>query len=178
MADAARAPRAPGAERATPADEPPSKPHRGLKARAIGYLARREYGRAELRARLLGCAGGDRDKAAEVDALIDELVALGLLSDERYAQSVVARKAGSYSRRAIAETLKAQGVPREAAATALAETTVEDDEAMVALWRRRFGRPPYDERDKARQVRFLQSRGFGLAAILALLRHPPVPVDE
>ena len=38
---------------------------------------------------------------------------------------------------------------------------------------RKFGAPPADDRDKARQVRFLQSRGFALAAIFKLLRNPP-----
>ena len=42
--------------------------------------------------------------------------------------------------------------------------------ALRALWQRRFGRAPVDERDKARQVRFLQARGFAVAAILRLLR--------
>ena len=40
---------------------------------------------------------------------------------------------------------------------------------MVALWRRRFGAPPANDREKARQVRFLQSRGFALSAIFKLL---------
>jgi len=44
---------------------------------------------------------------------------------------------------------------------------------MVALWRRKFGTAPANDRDKARQVRFLQSRGFSLSAILKLLRDPP-----
>ena len=44
---------------------------------------------------------------------------------------------------------------------------------MRALWLRRFGRAPTDDREKARQVRFLQSRGFSLSAIFKLLREPP-----
>jgi hypothetical protein len=38
------------------------------------------------------------------------------------------------------------------------------------LWQRRFGAAPANDREKARQVRFLQSRGFELSAILKLLR--------
>ena len=34
-------------------------------------------------------------------------------------------------------------------------------------------RRPNDEREKARQVRFLQGRGFSLSAIVKLLRDPP-----
>jgi len=41
---------------------------------------------------------------------------------------------------------------------------------MLALWQRRFGTPPANDREKARQIRFLQSRGFALSAIFKLLR--------
>ena len=50
---------------------------------------------------------------------------------------------------------------------------IDDDQAMIALWRRRFGTPPANDKEKARQVRFLQSRGFALSAIIKLLRNPP-----
>jgi regulatory protein len=52
----------------------------------------------------------------------------------------------------------------------VSEAGLDDAAALAALWQRRFGRPPADEREKARQVRFLQSRGFALSAILKLLR--------
>jgi regulatory protein len=160
------------------ARRPPAKPRppRTLKARAIGYLARREYARAELRDKLLAAA--DSPSREAVDALLDELAALGYLSDQRFAKSLVRQKAGAYSKRAISETLKARGVAGEAAADAFAEHDVDDAAVLVALWRRRFGKAPADERDKARQIRFLQSRGFALSAILRLLRNPPVDTAE
>jgi regulatory protein len=162
----------------TGARRPPAKPRppRTLKARAIGYLARREYARAELRHRLLAAADAPAREA--VDAVLDELAGQGYLSDDRFAKALVRQKAGAYSKRAIAETLKAKGVAGEAAAAAFAEQDVDDATVLVALWRRRFGKAPADERDKARQIRFLQSRGFGLSAILRLLRNPPVDTSE
>lgn len=151
--------------------EPSRRPRReiSLEARAIGYLARREHSRAELAAKL-AATGASRE---DVDAALDAIAARGYLSDARYATATVRQKAGAYSRRAIAEALKAKGVAGETAAGAVADAGIDDAEAMVALWRRRFGAPPADEREKARQVRFLQSRGFALSAILRLLRHPP-----
>jgi regulatory protein len=133
-------------------------------------LARREYARAELRERLL-LTGADREA---IDVVLDELVTLGFLSDARFAHAVVRQKQGGYSRRAIAEALKQKGVPTDAATAALAEHPLDDAGALAELWQRRFGRMPADEREKARQVRFLQSRGFSLSAILRLLRDPPV----
>ena len=144
-----------------------------IRSRAIALLARREYGRAELKKRLLTRASDAEARdanTAAVDAVLDELAAEGLLSDERYARSVVLRKAHGYSARAIADTLKSQGLPEESVHQALAERALDDDAVMRALWERRFGDPPRDERDKARQVRFLQSRGFSLSAILRFLR--------
>jgi regulatory protein len=151
------------------ADAAKPRQPRSLTARAIGYLARREYARAELREKLLATGA----TPVAVDATLDELAARGYLSDVRYARAVVRQKTGGYSRRAIAETLKAKGVGGDAATEALAGVGQDDDAALAALWLRRFGRAPASEREKARQVRFLQSRGFGLSAIFRLLRDPP-----
>lgn len=150
------------------------KPPRTLKAQAVAHLARREYSRAELRSRLLRGAAS----AEAVDAALDELAAAGLLSETRFAHAVVRQKSGAYSRRAIGETLKAKGVTGDAAKEALASHAVDDADALVAAWRRRFGVAPRDDREKARQVRFLQSRGFALSAIFRLLRSPPAAEDD
>ena len=146
-----------------------SRPPPSLKARAIALLARRDYARLELSDKLRA-TGAPRE---EVDALLDEITALGYLSDERFAHAVVRQKSGGYSKRAIAQTLKAKGVTGDAATQAIEGAEQDDDATMVALWRRRFGSPPANDREKARQVRFLQSRGFGLSAIFKLLRNPP-----
>jgi regulatory protein len=105
-----------------------------------------------------------------VGAVLGELEAEGLLSDARYARSLVSRREGSFSRARIVEELKAAGLSREDIDGAVAGAELDDEAALRALWQRRFGRAPVDERDKARQVRFLQSRGFALSAILKLLR--------
>ena len=137
-----------------------------LRAQAISLLARREYARSELERRLIA-KGAPR---SEVDLVLDELIAQGYLSDARYARAMAARKAGCYSRRSIAEELKSKGVARTDIERALTEAETDDEKALRALWQRRYGKPPIDEREKARQVRFLQTRGFALSAILKLLR--------
>jgi regulatory protein len=146
------------------------RPAKSLQARAVGFLARREYPRSELRDKLLATGA----TADEVDPVLDELAAQGYLSDERFAHALVRQKHGAYSKRSIAQTLKAKGVAGEVVSEALAGADADDADTLVALWRRRFGRAPADDRERARQVRFLQSRGFGLSAILKLLRDPPV----
>jgi regulatory protein len=154
-----------------PAGRPsgPARPPKSLKARAVALLARREYSRAELRNKLVA-GGAARDEA---EGILDELAALGYLSDARFATALVAQKSGAMSRRAISASLKAKGVAADVASDALAASEVDDVDAMVALWLRKFGAPPSNDRDKARQVRFLQSRGFALSAIFRMLRNPP-----
>ena len=137
-----------------------------LKSQAIRLLARREYPRSELEEKL-AAKGADKD---ELRSVLDELTSLGFLSDERYARSVAKQKSGRYSQRSIAGGLKAKGVGPDAIELALSEADGSDEATLLALWQRRFGRAPGDEREKARQVRFLQSRGFALSAILKLLR--------
>ena len=137
-----------------------------LKAQAVRLLARREYARDELEQRLIA-KGASRD---EVAAVLDELTSQGLLSNERFAHALVAQKSGSYSRRSIRGELKRKGVSGDAIENAIGDAPIEDDAAMLALWQRRFGTPPANDREKARQIRFLQSRGFALTAIFKLLR--------
>jgi len=137
-----------------------------LKAQAVRLLARREYARAELEDKLVA-KGAARSDAR---AVLDELAAGGYLSNERYAQAVSRQMAGRYSRRSISGELKAKGVAADDIAAALAINGVDDAAALEALWRRRFGELPVDDREKARQIRFLQARGFAVSAILKLLR--------
>lgn len=137
-----------------------------LKAQAVRLLARREYARAELEDKLVG-KGAAR---GEVQQVLDELAAGGYLSNERYAHAVSRQMAGRYSRRSIAGELKAKGVAGDDIAAAIATNGVDDATALEALWRRRFGELPVGDREKARQIRFLQARGFAVSAILRLLR--------
>jgi regulatory protein len=130
-------------------------------------LARRECGRAELGARLLA-KGASRDEA---DGVLDELERLGYLSDARFANAVVAQKAGRYGKRAIVHALKEKRVEPSAARDALRALEGTDELAdATALWQRRFGAPPRDERDRARQVRFLLERGYSTSVALKVLR--------
>lgn len=137
------------------------------KALAVRWLARRDYSRAELAQRLRQ-RGVTND---DVERTLDDLVAAGYLSDARYAQAVVAQRAGRYGKRAIVHALKERGISATVAADALAPLAANDELADAqALWRQRFGTPPANEREKARQVRFLQSRGYGLSVALRVLR--------
>jgi len=158
---------------------PPRRADRGAPPAAlptaVRMLARREYGRSELRARL--CRRGI--DASSADAALDELQRRGLLSDARYANAVVAQKAGRYGRRAIAYALKEKGIDTSAADAALGQLAGRDevDEAL-ALLTRRYDKPPQNRNEKARQVRFLLSRGYPMSVALKALRLAGAPRDD
>lgn len=138
-----------------------------IPATAIRMLARREYGRAELTQRLLA-RGAVREA---IELALDNLAQSGYLSDVRYAQGVVAQKAGRFAKRAIVHALKEKGVDAPAVAEALAALSGSDELAeATALWQRRFGVAPASDKDKARQLRFLFSRGYSTSIAFKVLR--------
>ena len=152
-----------------------AKPAASPKILAVRMLARREYSRAELAQRLLrkGIARDDIERA------LDELAAAGYLSDERYANAVVAQRSGRYGKRAIAHALREKGIAAPEALAAMAPLAATDELAdATALWRQRFGSAPANQKETARQVRFLLSRGYGMSVALRVLRSAGASADE
>ncbi len=126
--------------------------------KAMDYLARREHARGEL-ARKLETAGFDPDVAADaIRRLADE----GLQSDRRFVELFVQSRInqGKGPVRIHAE-LGERGIPSSSVDEIL-EESCEDWHALARSIRvKKFGRAlPVDFKDKARQMRFLQYRGF------------------
>ena len=153
--------------------EPKRSPPLTLRQQALRALARREYSRAELAGKLARVP----DEPGALDALLDEFEASGWLSDERYAGMAARSRQGRFSRRHIVEGLKAKGVEVETARSAVDALAQDDYATALALWRRRFGTPPADQKQKARQVRFLQSRGFSLSIALKIVKGADADLD-
>jgi regulatory protein len=151
-----------------------SRPALTLRQKALHALARREYSRAELARKL----GGGGESTAEIEALLDEFEASGWLSDERFAGGAARQRQGRYSQRYILEDLKAKGVAGDTAKEAVSALEQDDYATALALWRQRFGKAPADQKEKARQVRFLQSRGFALQIVFRVLRDQGVQPDD
>jgi len=144
----------------------PRKPP-SLASVAIRLLARREYGRAELAERLAARGGA----ADEVSAVLDGLEQQGYLSDARFAQALVSQKAGRYGKRAIAHELRQRQVDPEVARDALATVDIADELAEArAVWERRFGTPPGNDKERARQIRFLLARGYPTSVAVRIVR--------
>jgi regulatory protein len=142
-----------------------------LKARALRCLAQREHSRAEL-ARKLARHAEDRPEApaaAQIETLLDELAARGLLDERRAAEAVVAIQARRFGAARLKQTLRTRGLPAEVAADALAAVAGSELERAREVWRRRFGAPAADAAGRAKQARFLAGRGFGSDVIRRLV---------
>ena len=149
-----------------------------LRARALQYLARREYSRAELRGKLLPHIQADADFEqafdssghVNLDTLLDDLTARGWLSDERATAQLVHAKRSRFGTQRITHELRQKGIAEELISAALPALKESELAAAREVWQRKFGTAPQDEKEKAKQVRFLQSRGFSLDAIFKVLR--------
>ena len=76
-----------------------------------------------------------------------------------------------YGARRIERDLREKGVSEEAVAAALTGLKAGELEAAREVWRRKFGgREPRGPSDRARQVRFLQGRGFALDTIFRVIK--------
>ena len=152
------------------------KPEISLRARALQYLARREYSRAELRGKLLPYAQTNEDPSQpeNLDALLDDLTACGWLSDARAATQLLRAKRSRFGTQRIAHDLRQKGISEELVSASLPALKESELEAARSVWQRKFGALPQDAGEKARQARFLQSRGFALEVIFKVLRSPDV----
>src|SRR5450759_1978042 len=94
-----------------------------LRARALQYLARREYSRAELRGKLMPHVQADEDfeqvSPVNLDALLDDLAARGWLSDERAATQLVHAKRSRFGTQRITHELRQKGIAEELISAAL-----------------------------------------------------------
>ena len=145
---------------------------RSLHARAVALLVRREHSRAELAAKLRrGLA--EEDDPAEIERVLDALEQDKLLSDERYASVLTRTRAERFGDARVRFDLKSSGVKAETAERALADLKGTELDRARAGQARRFGELPATPQERARQARFLQSRGFSSATIRAVLRGLP-----
>jgi len=132
-----------------------------LRERALRLLARREHSRAEL-TRKLGQAGFS---VVDIAPLLDEFEQKNWLSDRRFAESYVADHRSRSGAVKLAYELKQRGI-----ADAVIEKVVQDNrdselERAQEVWRKKFGMAPANAQDEARQMRFMQGRGFSLDII-------------
>ncbi|MAK55951.1 MAG: recombination regulator RecX [Pusillimonas sp.] len=138
-----------------------------LKARAIGYLSRREHSRQELARKLAPHANPDNPN--ELEELLNELEKGNWLSNERFAQSLVNRRAPGKGTAAVMHELRQHGLNPGQLASIQQELANTELERAKAVWEKKFGVPPASAKDKAKQIRFMASRGFSASVLGKIL---------
>lgn len=137
-----------------------------LKGRALRLLAGREHSRAELERKL----AAHETEPGELARALDELQARGFINEQRVVESVLYRRASRLGASRVKQELQAKGLPAEAVAQAVAGLQATELERAREVWRKKFGEPASDAAGRAKQMRFLASRGFSPEAIRRVVR--------
>jgi regulatory protein len=143
-------------------------------AYAIALLARRDFSSGELSRKL--AERGYLELA--IGPVVEELLASNKLNDERYSQNLVAYRARrGHGPARIRNELKTSGLGRSTIDDAVKGEEAPDFLALARSVRaRKFGPEiPTDRKERARQARFLQYRGFSTDHIRAVLDGEPDP---
>ena len=139
---------------------------------AVALLAKRDYSTRELKKKL--AERGYTEHAYEV--VVDDLESMGKINNERYGQNVVAYRARrGHGPARIRSQLQKSGLSRAAIDEAVKGEEAPDFLALARAARlRKFGPElPKDRKERARQARFLQYRGFSNDHIRAVLEGDP-----
>lgn len=124
---------------------------------AVMLLARREYSRSELQERMQR-QGYD---TALTESVLSDLQARDLQSDERFAEMFVrSRIMRRHGARRIAMDLKMRGIDQYLVQQLLAASDIDWQTMACDALQAKFKTPPHDLKTRARQQRFLASRGF------------------
>jgi regulatory protein len=162
-----------GGERRRGGPEPASEadPYAVARAVVLRQLAMAPRSRQQLREKLRR-----RDCPDEVaDAVLDRMAEVGLVDDEKFAESLVRSKqvTRGLSRRGLAHELRTTGVDRETADTVLAQVSETDEEQRArALVEARLPRVLGVGRDVAmrRLAGMLARKGYGAGLSLRVVR--------
>jgi regulatory protein len=141
-------------------------PPPSLKARALRYLSTREHSRLELGRKLARYAEDNDD----VEALLDFLEKNNWLSQERFAESLIHRRAGRYGNSRVLAELQTHGIGGEAMAELKAGLADSETARASEVWRRKFGKIAEDAAERSKQMRFLLQRGFSQRAARAAMQ--------
>ena len=137
-----------------------------LRARALKALARREHSRQELQAKLQPFA----EDPDELAPLLDDLEKRGWLSESRFVEQLTTARRRRFGAARILHELREKGVSEAALAAAQAQLKDGEVEAARAVWKKKFGSLPATLAERAKQSRFLASRGFSAEVVRQVLR--------
>jgi regulatory protein len=122
----------------------------------LRLLSQREHSRKELEQKLKP----HEETPGELAEALDFLAAKDFINEKRVVESVVNRRASKLGAARVRQELVAKGLPADDIAEAVEAMRSTELDSALLVWRKRFGTPPLDAAERAKQVRFLVSRGF------------------
>jgi len=137
-----------------------------LKGRALRLLSQREHSRNELERKL----AAHEEVPGELAKALDELQARDFINDGRAVESVVHRRSGKLGAARIRQELAAKGLAGEAVAEAMVLLKDTERSRAQEVWRKKFGQPPADPTERAKQMRFLITRGFNAEVVRQVVK--------
>ena len=137
-----------------------------LKGRALRYLAAREHSRAELMRKL----APHEETPGQLAQVLDELQAKDFISEARVVESVINRRASRMGAARVRQELQSKGLDSARITEAVAGLQATEHERAREVWHRRFGEQPQNLKERAKQARFLMSRGFSGSVVARILK--------
>jgi len=101
----------------------------------------------------------------QLNQVLDLLVREGLLSDERFADSVTRLRGAKYGADRVRYELRQKGISGDTLEAAVQHLRDTESERLEVVWTRKFGTAPLGLEESARQQRFLAQRGFTTESI-------------
>jgi regulatory protein len=137
-----------------------------LRQTALNALSRRDYSTLELSNKLLTKGY----QSSDIHLLMTELKQVGLLNEQRFTEHFIHwRRAKGVGPLRIVKELEDRGVPHETIAEQLQITDNEWFSDAHTVWRKQFkGHMPAEYKQRAKQMRFLQYRGFTKEQIMSV----------
>lgn len=143
----------------------PQRKGPSLKNRALRLLTLREHSRPELERKL----AVHEEQAGQLALVLDDLEAKGFISEQRVVASVVYRRSGKLGAKRVGQELQHKGISQEAVKEAVAELQTTELDRARAVWLKKFGQTATTPKEKAKQLRFLISRGFSTSVLYEVL---------
>jgi regulatory protein len=133
----------------------------------LNWLARRDYSQHEIAQKLKAKAYS----AQAISTIITKLAQAGLINEQRFTENYIHwRRAKGFGQLIISRELQARGIMPDEIAEQLQITDNAWLTEVRKVWQKQFkGNLPNDFKQKAKQIRFLQYRGFTREQIESVL---------
>ena len=141
-------------------------PQLSLKGRALRYLSMREHSRLELGRKLARYA----QEGDDVPALLDFLEKNNWLSQERFSEALIHRRAARFGNSRIVAELQSHGINGEALQELKAGLGDSETARACEVWQRKFGKVATDPAERNKQMCFMMQRGFSQRAVRSAMQ--------